>query len=116
MSSPIRSICGSLRKQVDVNGNTINITGSGRFVAYPSITTEQQPDSNRQSDRLIRAAMPVSIPRNRPWSGRHAGLLLENVRTPSKITSSGLRSRVLCWRPVGGSDLNVVAKFAKLFG
>ncbi len=41
---------------------------------------------------------------------------LENVRTPSKITSSGVRSRVLCWRPVGGSDLNVVAKFAKLFG
>jgi len=26
MSSPIRSICGSLRRQVDVNGNTINIT------------------------------------------------------------------------------------------
>jgi hypothetical protein len=39
MSSPIRSICGSLRKQVDVNGNTINITSSKWIVADPEITT-----------------------------------------------------------------------------
>jgi hypothetical protein len=38
MSSPIRSICGSLRKQVDVNGNTINITSSEWIVGQPYIT------------------------------------------------------------------------------
>ena len=27
--------------------------------------------------------MPVSIPRNRPWSVRHAGLVLENAPGPA---------------------------------
>jgi hypothetical protein len=39
MSSPIRSICGSLRKQVDVNGNTINITSSEWIVADMDISS-----------------------------------------------------------------------------
>jgi hypothetical protein len=39
MSSPIKSICGSLRKQVDVNGNTINITSSEWIVANTDISS-----------------------------------------------------------------------------
>jgi hypothetical protein len=46
--------------------------------------------------------------------GRRACDLLQTA--PSKITPPALRSRVLCWRPVGRSDLNVVAKFPKLLG
>ncbi len=43
MSSPIRSICGSLRKQVDVNGNTINITSSEWIVANPEVLSLGEP-------------------------------------------------------------------------
>jgi hypothetical protein len=40
-----------------------------RQPAIRPLLLEQQPDSNRQSDRVIQAGMPVSIPRNRGLVG-----------------------------------------------